>query len=104
MARVKKDRAESKGKTDEIREKTIEKVTTTGYVIDGAEIPATGITPGLQAGQRVNVAYRNGRPLVIFSHNARRAKFTLGSQIVGSVIEELFTATVNGLTELFFRN
>lgn len=105
LARVKKDKAEAKGQTEEILIRTISKVTSTGYIIDGVEVQATGIATGLQAGIKVPVVFRNKRPVVIFSHSARRAVFPFIGEITGEVIEELFfDQTFKAGNTIFFRN
>jgi hypothetical protein len=91
----------------EIKAETVQSVEGNGkYTIEGRSIPAVG-NIALTAGQQVDVAWKNARPVAILAHSARRAKFIppLGGTVAGC-IEELFafpdgTPDQNGI---WFRN
>ena len=68
-------------------------------------VGATG-NAALEVGQRIPVAFRDGKPIAIIAHNARRAKFPPRAQKVRQLVEALFVATNpdTGQLDVWFRN
>lgn len=65
-------------------------------VVDGVTLPVTGDASGMAEGQRVGVAWSDGKPTAVVFHHAQSAQFvpTLGS--TSGVVEELFLAPPSG--------
>ena len=79
---------------NEIKPETIEAVNPDGtYVVKGRNIGTAGIAQ-FSAGQRVDVAWKNARPVAILAHNARRAQFAPVRLPGGPVIEMLLAAPI----------
>jgi hypothetical protein len=88
---------------------TIEQVTAAfgdGHFIAADEdLTTTGDGEGLEAGEKVPVAWKDGKPVVIVFHHSQRAQPRVAVKVVLGVVEELFVATNSkGDVDVYFRN
>ncbi len=86
---------------------TLERVVTVlprGYVLaNGAVLSATGEV-ALVAGQEVPVAWREGKPIAIVLHSARRVKFAPPLPIAGAPLVEELIMLNDDDRSIYFRN
>jgi hypothetical protein len=93
------------GRFEKITNEIIEAVFASGlYQIRGVAVPASGIAQ-LKAGDSVPTYWRDGRPVLILAHNARRAGAVRRLGTATPAVEELFWASsaADGVG-LYFRN
>lgn len=94
-----------KPQANSIKAGTIDAVNDDGsYTVEGRQIHAVG-NAAMSAGERVDVAWKDGRPKVILAHNVRRAQFV--DPLAGNtfpVVEELILPDGGTDRRLWFRN
>lgn len=85
---------------------TVQAVSATGqHTVLGVALPVTGLRV-FPVGARVPVAWRNGAPVVIIGHRARRAQFHPSyRRTTAGIVEELFVANQDGAgVDVWYRN
>jgi len=101
------------GKRKRVTDETVDAVRADGTAIVGGEsLSTSGVFKGMQAGDRVKVAWsrtsqavRKPKRNVILAHQVRRNIPPMNTQQGGQIVEELFIANRDdGVKDVFFRN